>query len=109
MDTPDTCAKKLKSLVIKIKDKFPNTKISFFEITFREDIYLATNIEEVNKKLKEISAKHEVVFIGNSSIDNTCLNGSITCILMVKVQIFSLPFYHIPKRRSIPKISLPLL
>ena len=24
---------------------------------------------------------------------------AITCILMVKVQIFSLPFYHIPKRR----------
>ena len=24
---------------------------------------------------------------------------AITCILMVKVQIFSLPFYHIPKGR----------
>ena len=75
MDSPDTCAKKLKSFVIKTKAKFPNTKTGFFEITFRQDIYLATNIKEVNKKLKD-EAKHKVVFIDNSFIDNTCLNGN---------------------------------
>ena len=75
MDSPDACAKKLNSFVIKTKAKFANTKTGFFEITFRQDIYLATNIEEVNKKLKD-EAKHKVVFIDNSFIDNTCLNGN---------------------------------
>ena len=41
----------------------------------RQDIVAAKNIQQVNKKLKEISAKRNDVFI-NSSIDNICLNGS---------------------------------
>jgi hypothetical protein len=75
-DSTEVCAKKLENLVIKTKAKFPNSKVGFSGITLRQDIEAATNIQEVNKKLKEISTKHNVAFINNSSIDNTCLNGS---------------------------------
>ena len=64
----------VENLVIKRKAKFFNTKNGFFQITLRQDIDMGNYIEKGNKKLKEMSAKHEVVFIDNSSINNACLN-----------------------------------
>ncbi|CAB4005993.1 Hypothetical predicted protein [Paramuricea clavata] len=60
---------------VKTKAKFPNSKVGLSGITFRQDIEQATKIQEVNKKLEEMAAKHDVMFIDNSSIDHTCLNG----------------------------------
>ncbi len=41
----------------------------------RQDIEVGQNIKQVNKKLKDLSKNHNVSFIDNSSINNTCLNG----------------------------------
>ncbi|CAB4019641.1 Hypothetical predicted protein [Paramuricea clavata] len=76
IDSTKVCSKKLERLVIKTKAKFPNSKVGLSGITFRQDIEQATKIQEVNKKLEEMAAKHDVMFIDNSSIDHTCLNGS---------------------------------
>ncbi|CAB3993167.1 Pro-Pol poly [Paramuricea clavata] len=76
IDSTKACSKKLERLVIKTKAKFPNSKVGLSGITFRQDIEQATKIQEVNNKLEEMAAKHDVMFIDNSSIDHTCLNGS---------------------------------
>ena len=67
--------KKIESLVLKTKSKFPDSKIGISGITMRQDIEVGQNIKQVNKKLKDLSKNHNVSFIDNSSINNTCLNG----------------------------------
>ncbi len=69
------CVKKIESLVLKTKSKFPDSKIGISGITMRQDIEVGQNIKQVNKKLKDLSKNHNVSFIDNSSINNTCLNG----------------------------------
>lgn len=76
LDSVDECAKKIENLIVKVKAKFPNSKIGLSGITLRQDIETASNVQAVNKKLKIMSAKQKVAFIDNSSINNTCLNGS---------------------------------
>ena len=50
-NSDEVFAKKLENLVIMTKAKFPNSKV---EMTLKQDIEQATNIPEVNEKLKEI-------------------------------------------------------
>jgi hypothetical protein len=71
----EVCVKKIESLVLKTKSKFPNSKIGVSGITMRQDIEVGQNINQVNKKLENLSKNHNVSFIDNSSINNTCLNG----------------------------------
>ena len=74
-DSAEVCVKKIESLVLKTKSKFPNSKIGVSGITTRQDIEVGQNINQVNKKLENLSKNHNVSFIDNSSINNTCLNG----------------------------------
>ena len=67
--------KKIESLILKTKSKFPNAKIGVSGITMRQDIEVELNIIQVNKKLEDLSRKYNISFIDNSSIDSTCLNG----------------------------------
>jgi hypothetical protein len=67
--------KKIESLVLITKSKFPDSKIGVSGITMRQDIDVGQNIKQVNKKLEDLSKNHNVSFIDNSNINNTCLNG----------------------------------
>ncbi|CAB3979256.1 Hypothetical predicted protein [Paramuricea clavata] len=75
VDSAEVCVKKIESLVLKTKSKFPDSKIGVSGITMRQDIEVGQNIKQVNKKLEDLSKNHNISFIDNSSINNTCLNG----------------------------------
>jgi hypothetical protein len=74
-DSAEVCVKKIECLVLKTKSKFPDSKIGVSGITMRQDIEVGQNIKQVNKKLEDLSKNHNVSFIDNSNINNTCLNG----------------------------------
>ena len=74
-DSAEVCVKIIESLVLKTKSKFPDSKIGVSGITMRQDIEVGQNIKQINKKLEDLSKNHNVSFIDNSSINNTCLHG----------------------------------
>jgi hypothetical protein len=74
-DSAEVCVKKIESLVLKTKSKFPDSKIGVSGITMGQDIEVGQNIKQINKKLEDLSKNHNDSFIDNSSINNTCLNG----------------------------------
>ena len=74
-DSAEVCLKKIESLVLKTQSKFPDSKIGVSGITMRLDIEVGQNIKQVSKKLEDLSKNHNVSFIDNSNINNTCLNG----------------------------------
>ena len=77
VESAEVCAKKIESLVLKTKSKFPSSKIEVSGITTRQDIEVGQNINKVNKKLEDLSKKHNISFIDNCNINNTCLNNSM--------------------------------
>ena len=73
----------LRDIYFSFLSKFPNTKIGFFQITLRQDIDLATKIEEVsfcfdNKNFQLLRAcirrVHRIVFGPN--VDNYVGGGT---------------------------------
>ncbi len=56
--------------------KFQNSKIGISSIIHRDDINVSAKLSAVNGKLKEMANNDDFVFIDNSRIDGTCLNGS---------------------------------
>jgi hypothetical protein len=70
------CAQKNEKLATKVKTQFPYSKIGLSGLTVRHDIALLEKIQEINKKIGHICKKLEVSFIDNSTIHDTCLNGS---------------------------------
>ena len=75
-DTADDCAQKIVNLAGKLKEKFPNSKIGLSSIIQRQDIQVATKIDEANKILKQKCMDIGMSFIDNYTLDSTCLNGS---------------------------------
>ena len=64
------------NLAVKLKEKFPNSKIGLSSIIQRQDIQVATKIDKVNEILKHKRMDNDMSFIDNSTFDSTCLNGS---------------------------------
>ena len=60
----------------KLKEKFPNSKIGLSSIIQRQDVQVATKIDEANKILKQKCMDIGMSFIDNYTLDSTCLNGS---------------------------------
>ncbi len=56
----EVCVKKIESLFLKTKSKFPDLKIGVSGITMRQDIEVGQNIKQVNKKLEDLSKNHNV-------------------------------------------------
>ena len=75
-DTAGECAQKIVNLAGKLKEKFPNSKIGLSSIIQRQDIQMATKIDEANKILKQKCMDIGMSFIDNYTLDSTCLNGS---------------------------------
>ena len=75
-ETADECAQKIVNLAGKLKEKFPNSKIGLSSIIQRQDIQVATKIDEANKILKQKCMDIGMSFIDNYTLDSTCLNGS---------------------------------
>ena len=76
MESATECANKTEKLATKVKTQFPYSKIGLSGLTVRHDVAMSKKIEEVNKELRHICTKLDVSFIDNSTIDDTCLNGS---------------------------------
>ncbi len=66
----------LKKLALKTHRKFQNSKIGISSIIHRDDMNMSAKLSAVNGKLKEMANNDDFVFIDNSHIDGTCLNGS---------------------------------
>ena len=73
LESVDSCVVDIKSLVLKMKSKFPNSSIGLSGIAYRED----TNVE-VNERVKLIAENDNIIitYIDNSVIDTSALNGS---------------------------------
>ena len=76
VESAEVCAKKIESLVLKIKSKFPSSKIGVSGITTRQDIDVGKGINQLNRIIEDLSKKHNVSFIDNGNINSTCLNNS---------------------------------
>jgi hypothetical protein len=76
LESATECAQKIEKLAKKTKTQFPYSKIGLSGLTVRHDIAMLEKIQEVNKKIGHICKKLEISFIDNSTIDDTCLNGS---------------------------------
>ncbi len=72
----DSCVRKIQKLALKTRRKFQNSKIGISSIIHRDDINVSAKLSAVNGKLKEMANNDDFVFIDNSRIDGTCLNGS---------------------------------
>ncbi len=75
-ESVDSCVRKIQKLALKTRRKFQNAKIGISSIIHRDDINVSANLSAVNGKLKEMANNDDFVFIDNSRIDGTCLNGS---------------------------------
>ena len=71
----DSCARKLQKLALKIRSKFQNSKIGISSLTHRDDINVIRKLSATYDKVKEMANKDDFVFIDNSYIDGSCLNG----------------------------------
>ena len=72
----DSCVADTNSLVLKVKNKFPNSSIGLSSIVYREDINVDAKRIEVNEKVKLIAEDSNITYIDNSVIDASALNGS---------------------------------
>ena len=68
-DSAQSCAAKIKSLALKAKNKFPNSRIGISGITYREDIQVDSKRNEINETVRLMAGD-------NSVIDSSGLNGS---------------------------------
>ena len=66
----------IKSLVLKVKNKFSNSSIGLSSIVYREDINVDAKRIEVNEKAKLIAEDSNITYIDNSVIDASALNDS---------------------------------
>ena len=69
------CTKNTKAS-LKIGSKFQNSKIGISGLIRRDDINATGKLSAVSDKLKELTSKDDFVFIDNSHIDGSCVNGS---------------------------------
>ena len=76
LESATECAQKIEKLAKKTKTQFPYSKIGLSGLTVRHDIAMLEKIQGVNKKIGHICKNLEISFIDNSTIDDTCLNGS---------------------------------
>ena len=76
LESATECAQKIEKLAAKVKSQFPYSKIGLSGLTTRQDVAMSEKIDEVNKELQHICMKLDVSFINNTTIDDTCLNGS---------------------------------
>ena len=76
LESATECAQKIKKLAAKVKSQFPYSKIGLSGLTARRDVAMSEKIDEVNKELQHICMQLDVSFIDNTTIDDTCLNGS---------------------------------
>lgn len=76
MDSAQSCAAKIKSLALKVKNKFPNSRIGISGITYREDIQVDSKRNEINETVRLMAEDNNITYIDNSVIDNSGLNGS---------------------------------
>lgn len=75
-ESVDSCVRQIQKLALKTRRKFQNSKIGISSIIHRDDINVSAKLSAVNGKLKEMANNDDFVFIDNSRIDGTCLNGS---------------------------------
>ena len=76
MDSAESCAAKIKSLALKVKDKFPNSRIGISGIIYREDINVDSKRNEINEMVKLMAEDNNITYIDNSVIDSSGLIGS---------------------------------
>ena len=76
VESVDSCVAGIKSLVLKVKNKFSNSSIGLSSIVYREDIKVDAKRIEVNEKAKLIAEDSDITYIDNSVIDASALNGS---------------------------------
>ena len=75
-ESADSCVADIKSLVLKVKSKFPNSSIGLSGIVYREDINVDAKRIEVNERVKLTAVDDNFTYIDNSVIDASALNGS---------------------------------
>ena len=75
-ESVDSCVADIKSLVLKVKSKFPNSSIGLSGMVYREDINVDAKRIEVNERVKLIAEDDNITYIDNSVIDASALNGS---------------------------------
>ena len=76
MDSAQSCAAKIKSLALKVNNKFPNSRIGISGITYRKDIQVDSKCNEINETVRLMAGDNNIAYINNSVIDNSRLNGS---------------------------------
>ena len=68
VESVDSCVAGIKSLVLKVKNKFSNSSIGLSSIVYREDINVDAKRIEVNEKAKLIAEDSDITYIDNSVI-----------------------------------------
>ena len=76
MNSSSECVKSIKGLCATVKEKFPDAKFGLSSIIQREDIDVSRKINEVNTQLERLCNELDFIFIDNSIIDESVLNGS---------------------------------
>ena len=72
-ESADSSVADIRSLVLKVKNKFPNSSIG---TVYREDINVNAKRIEVNEMVKLIAEDNNIIYIDNSVIEASALNGS---------------------------------
>ena len=75
-ESAESCIADIKSLVSRVKNKFPNSSIGISGIVYREDINIDAKRIEVNEMVKLMADDNNIIYIDNSVIDASALNGS---------------------------------
>ena len=63
-------------VALKVKNKLPNSSIGLSGIVYREDINVDSKHIEVNEMVKLMAEDNNIIYIDNSVIDASALNGS---------------------------------
>ena len=63
-------------VALKVKNKLPNSSIGLSDIVYREDINVDSKRIEVNEMVKLMAEDNNIIYIDNSVIDASALNGS---------------------------------
>ena len=75
-ESAESCVTEIKNLALKVKKKFPNSSVGISGMVYREDINVDSKRVKVNEMVQLMAKDNNILYIDNSVIDSSALNGS---------------------------------